>query len=67
MGGVRGRKRGRDHVYFVEVFERPVAAVNGERVRTRRNLWRSDIHDKRVALRALLGLVTRTRLLSRCG
>ena len=64
--GVRGRKRGGYHVYFVKVFKRPVEVVHGERVRVRRSLWRSDIHDKMVALRALLGLITRTRLLSRC-
>ena len=37
-GGVQNRKYGGQHVYFVEVFKRPVAVLHCERVSVRRSL-----------------------------
>ena len=55
-----------DTIHLVEVFKWPVVVVHCEWVSVWRSVLGRDIHDVRVALRALLGLVTRTRLLSRC-
>ena len=56
-GGVGGRERGGHHIYFVKAFGRPMVVVHRERVSVRRSVWRSDMHDVGVALRALLVLV----------